>query len=433
VNRVAITGIGTVTAVGIGADATWKALLAGRSGIAPISEYDPSALRTRQAAEIPAFDPLDYVPNKRALRMMTRADQLALAGATLAARDAGFDTAAHDPERVGLFLGGNKETSDPDKMADGILAARREDGTADMGLMGSEGAARFYPLYFIEGLQAAALFHISQAFGMKGANTYFHGTADAGATAIGRAFRAVRRGEADVAFAGGFDDATSWWSMSKFDGLGVLSDRNALGPEAFRPYDRDRSGSLLGEGAAFVLLEDLESARRRGAPIYAELAGVGSGFDTSSLLTPHPDGIALRGAIDAALRDAGAAPDDVDYVATHGCATVLGDASEARALRGAFGHHADRLAASSIKPATGHLIAGAGALNVAVAALAVDSGIVPPTLHLEDPDPACDLDWVPREAREQPVGFALALARGLEGQNVVLALRHADRPPGGTR
>lgn len=420
--RVAITGIGLVTAVGTGVDAAWKALLAGRTGIARIRAYDPSTLDCQLGAEIAEFDPRDYVRERRALKMMTRNDQLAVAGATLAARDAGYEPDGHDPGRVALFAGGNKETSDPDKMADGILAARREDGTADMHLMGTEGAARFYPLYFIEGLQGASLFYISQAFGMKGANTYFHGTGDVGATAVGRAFRAVRRGEADVAFAGGFDDATSWWSLSKFDPLGVLTTHNDLDAAAFRPYDRARSGSVLGEGAAFVVLEDLAAAQRRGAHVYAEVVGVGGGFDTHGLVTPDPAGRALATAIRGALRDAGATSADVDYVATHGCATRLGDPSETRALVAALGADARRIAASSVKPATGHLIAGAGALNVAVAALAVDTGSVPPTLHLEDPDPDCDLDWVPREARELPVRLALALARGLEGQNVAVAL-----------
>ena len=421
--RVAITGVGLVTAVGIGADTAWKALLEGRSGVGRLSAYDPGPLGCHLGAEVDGFDPRDYVTNRRSLKTMTRNDQLAVAGASLAGRDAEFAPERHDPERVALFVGGNKETSEPDKMAAGVLAARRDDGTADMALMGTDGASRFYPLYFIEGLQGASLFYISQVYGMKGANTYFHGTADVGATAIGRAFHAVRRGEADVAFAGGFDDATSWWSLSRFDPLGVLTDRNDLEAAACRPYDRERTGSVLGEGSAFVVLEDLDAARRRDAHVYAEVAGVGSGFDTYGLVTPNPQDRALATAIQSALRSADATPADVDYVATHGCATRLGDPSETRALVAALGDDATRIAASSVKPATGHLIAGAGALNVAVTALAVDSGHVPPTLNLETPDPDCHLDWVPRDAREMPVRLGLALARGLEGQNVALALR----------
>lgn len=425
-NRVAITGIGLLTALGTGARATWDALIAGRSGVGPIQSYDPSSFTTRIGAEIPDFDPKQFVVNRRTLRMMTRNDQLAVAGATLAVDDSGLDLATVDAERAALFVGSNKEISNPMSLLDGALAARREDGVADYHKLGAEATSAFYPLFFVEGLQAAALFYVSEKYGLKGANTYFAGTADAGATAIGRAFRAIKRGEADIALAGGFDDAISWWNMSKFDGLGTLTSRNDLGAAACRPYDRERSGSVLGEGSAFVLMEDYGAAVQRGARIYAELSGFGSGFDAYKLLTPHPEGRGLAHAIRAALREAGDTPEAIHYIATHGCATPLGDPSETRGIRAALGPATDTLVASSVKPATGHLVAGAGALNVAVAALAVHHGAVPPTLNLEQTAPDCDLDWVPREARAIPVGAAVALARGLEGQNVALAMRAAN-------
>lgn len=419
--RVVVTGIGLATALGVGTEETWQGLLDGRSGIGRIAAFDPTGLRTELGAEIDGFDPKAFVENRRALRNMTRNDQLGMAGAALAARDAGLTVAEDEAEAAALYLGGNKETSHPDRMVDAALAARNADGTVDMDTMGREGAKRFYPLFYVEGLQAAALFYISQAYGLKGANTYFAGTADAGATAIGQAQRAVRRGEADVAIAGGFDDATSWWSMARMDGLGVLSARNDRGATACRPYSRDRDGTVLGEGAAFVVLEEAERAAARGARVYAEVVGVGGGFDNAGLLTPHPEGRGLANALRGALDDADMDPAEVDYVAAHGCGTRPGDASEAAALRGVLG---DGVVASSVKPATGHLVAGAGALNVAVAALAAQRGAVPPTLNLDEVDPACaGVDWVPGEAREARVGAALAVARGLEGQNVVLALR----------
>ena len=423
--RVAITGIGLLTALGVGAAATWEALIAGRSGVGPIQTYDPTSFQTRIGAEIPDFDPKQFVANRRSLRMMTRNDQLSVAGASLAVDDSGLDLGAVDPERSALFVGSNKEISNPMSLLDGALAARREDGVADYQKLGNEARSAFYPLFFVEGLQAASLFYVSERYGLKGANTYFAGTADAGATAIGRAYRAVRRGEADAALAGGFDDAISWWNMTKFDGLGTLTRRNELGAGACRPYDRERDGSALGEGAAFVVLEDYDAAARRGARIYAEVTGFGGGFDAYKLLTPHPEGRGLAHAISAALRESGDAPEAIDYIATHGCGTRLGDPSEARGIRAALGVGADRVAASSVKPAIGHLVAGAGALNVAVAALAIHHGVVPPTLNLEHPAPECDLDWVPGEARTLRVDRALALARGLEGQNVALALRAA--------
>lgn len=423
--RVVITGVGLLTALGTGAEATWEGLIAGRSGVRPFELFDPQSLRTRIGAEIPDFEPKKYISpsNRRSLRMMTRNDQLALAGATLATDDSGLDLGTVDPERAALFVGSNKEISNPMSLLDGALASRREDGTADYRKLGEEMQSAFYPLFFVEGLQAASLFYISEKYGLKGANTYFAGTADAGATAIGRAYRAVRRGEADVALAGGFDDAVSWWTMTKFDSLGVLTDRNELGPAACRPYDRDHDGSVLGEGSAFVMLEDSEAAQRRGARVYAEITGFGSGFDAYKLLTPHPEGRGLKNAICAALEEAGDQAMPVDYIATHGCATPLGDPSETAGIRGALGHGAERLVASSVKPATGHLVAGAGALNIAVAALAIRHGAVPPTLNLTNPAPGCDLDYAPNEARQMRVTNALALARGLEGQNVALALR----------
>lgn len=422
--RVVVTGIGLVTGLGVGADATWQGLLAGHSAIARLRGFDPSSLHTQLGVEIDDFDPRRFA-DRRAMRLMTRHEQLAVAAASLAITDADVDLETVPADRIGLFVAGNKEVSDPTKVSEAVLAARQPDGTASMALLAREGIERFYPLFYVEGLQGAAQFYISAAHGMRGPNAYFHGTADAGATAIGRAFRAVRRGEADLAVAGAADDPVSWWPMSKMDGLGVLTDRNDLGAQAFKPYDRQRSGSVFGEGAAYLVVEEREAAHRRQAHAYAEIVGVGGGHDASGLLTPHETGRGLVAAVSAALRDANGEGDAgaIDYVAAHGCATHLGDPSETRALRTVFGADADRLMASSVKPATGHLVGAAGALNVGVAALALDRGAVPPTLHLEDPDPACDLDWVPGEARSAPLGAALAVARGLEGQNVALALR----------
>jgi 3-oxoacyl-[acyl-carrier-protein] synthase II len=422
--RVAITGIGLVTALGVGTEETWDGLIAGRSGVGPLQAFDASSLRTRLGGEIRDFNPQGYVANRRTLRMMTRGDQLSVVAATIAMRDAGAAVGEGQAGRAGLFVGGNKEISDPMHVLEATLLARNEDGTVDLLRFGESAFTSAYPLFYVEGLQAGSLFYVSQAFGLKGANTYFAGTAEAGATAIGSAYRAIRRGEADVAIAGGFDDAVSWWNLSKFDAFDVLTERNELGAAACRPYDKDHSGTVFGEGAAFLVLEDYEAATGRGARIYAELTGYGHAYDNYKLLTPHPEGRGLVGAIRAALRDAGSAPEAVAYVASHGCGTPLGDTSEARALRTAFGPAAVP-PASSVKPATGHLVAAAGALNAAVAALATYHQVVPPTLNFRTPAPDCDLDWVPGEARPVQIGEALAVARGLEGQNVALAMRAA--------
>ncbi|MEO3973666.1 beta-ketoacyl-[acyl-carrier-protein] synthase family protein [Streptomyces sp. CAU 1734] len=427
--RVAVTGIGVLTALGEGWGDTWKGLLEGRTGIGPIRGYDASSLHTRIAAELPDFRATRYA-HRRSLRMTTHNDRLAIAGAALAVEDAGLDLAAagYDPERAGIFVGGNKEISNPDHLLAGTLAARREDGRADLRRLGERASSAFYPLYFVEGLQSASLFHLSHAHGFKGANSYFHGTADAGSTALARAFRSVRGGESDVVLAGGFDDAASWWLLSKMDGMGVLTTRNEEGARAFRPYDRDRSGSVLGEGAAFLVLEEWESARRRGAHVYAEFRGAGATQDTR-LITPHEDGEPLAEAMSRALREAAVPAGSVDFVATHGCATRLGDLTEARALTGVFGRDSGP-AAASVKPAAGHLVAGAGALNAAVCAMAIDRAAVPPTLHLDRLDPECGgVDWVRGEARDRRVRHTVAIGRGLEGQQTALVLSAPQQSP----
>ncbi|WP_306357733.1 MULTISPECIES: beta-ketoacyl synthase [unclassified Nocardia] len=422
--RVVVTGIGLLTALGPDAARTWSGLLEGRSGIRVLSAYDPSPLHTRLGAEIDGFDPLRYA-SRKALRMLNRGDQLGLAGASLALADAGLDTETELGPRAGLYLGGNKEISRLEDLIANITRIHRPDGEPDLERLGREGGSIMAPLFFVEGLQPAAVFHVSQRFGIRGPNSFYAGTADSGATAIGRAMRAIRRGEADLALAGGYDDATNWWPMSKLDGVGVLSTDNDRGAAAFRPFDRQRSGSILGEGAAVLVLEERGAARARGARVYAELTGFGAGNECHRPPAPHPSGRGLARAVTHALRDGRAAPTDISYVAAHGCATRDGDTSETRALHTALGAHARATAVSSIKPQTGHLVGGAGAVNAAVAALALYHGVIPGTAHLDDPDPDCDLDYVPDGPRERQLTGALALARGFEGQAVALALSTA--------
>lgn len=420
--RVVVTGIGLLTGLGTTTAGTWDALVAGRSAIGPVTSFDASSLACRQAAEIVDFEPQRYVTreNRRQLRMMTRNDKLAVAGAHDAIADAALEVTEDEADRAALFVGSNKEIADPNHLRDAFLASRDEDGTIDILRFGKEAQDAVYPLFFVEGLQGASLFYISQQYGLKGPNTYFAGTADASATAIGRAYRTIKRGEADVAVAGGFDDPVTWWTMSKLESLDVLSSGLC------RPFDRYRSGTLLGEGAAMLVLEERDRALARGARVYAELRGFGSSFDTYGVLTPDPDGRGVVSAVGAALREAGVEAGSLSYVAAHASGTRAGDPSEARGLRAVLGSAADTVAVSSVKGGTGHLIGGAGALNAAVAALAVHTQVVPPTLNLEQPDPACDLDVVSGTGREMPVDHAVAVARGIEGQNVALLFARAD-------
>jgi 3-oxoacyl-[acyl-carrier-protein] synthase II len=422
--RVAVTGIGLLTPLGVGAQDTWQGLIDGRSAVGPISEYDASSLRTQLGAEIRDLEPKEFV-NRRALRTMTRYDMLAMVAAVLAMQDSGVELVEDDPEgRAALFTAGGKEISKPEHFEEIAVAVRGEDGLVDMRKFGTEAPSSVHPLFFIEGIQGASLFYVSEAFSLRGPNTYLSGTAESGLTAIARAFGAIRRGDADVALAGGADAPVCWWNMAKIDSVGLTTRSNELGAGACRPYDSERDGTVMGEGGAFVVLEEMEAAKSRGARIYAELSGAGAASDIERLLTPEREGHALAHAIGAALRSGGAQASDVDFIASHGSGTRRGDASEARALRSVFSPTGGGPLVSSVKPATGHLGAGAGALNLAVAALAVHRGQAPATLNLNSPDPACEgIEPIVGEAREAPIGTALALARGLEGQNVALSVR----------
>ena len=421
---VVVTGVGLLTGLGTGVDATWAGLVDGRSAVAPITSFDPSTFATRLGAEISDFSAKDYVSkeNRRQLRMMTRNDQLAVAGASLAMADAGLELDEESGERAGVFVGSNKEIVEPNHFRDAVLQSRRADGTVDLLRFGEEAQKSVPPLFFVEGLQGASLFYLSQQYGFRGANTYFTGTADVGLTAIGRAFRAIRRGEIDVALAGGFDDPVNSWQLVKLESLGVLSTRNELGSTACSPYDRDRDGTVLGEGAALLVLEEREGARARGARVYGEIVGLGSAFDTHGRLTPDPEGRSVAAAVAASLREAGVGAGDIGYVAAHGSGTRLGDPGEAHGLQKVFGSGGGT-AASSVKGATGHLIGGAGALNAAVATLALHHRTMPPSLNLEQTDPACDFNWVTKTAQPLTLDHAIAVARGLAGQTVAVAVR----------
>jgi 3-oxoacyl-[acyl-carrier-protein] synthase II len=421
VGRVAVTGIGLCTPVGVGTDETWTALLEGKGAVGPIRGYDASSLETRLGAEMPEFKPRDYV-DRRALRTMTQHDVLASVAAKLAVDDSGLELEDDVEGRNGLFTGGNKQVSDPDYFSEASVAARDDEGKADMNRFGELAYGSVHPLFFIEGIQGASLFYISDAFNLRGPNTYFSGTAEAGVNAIARGWRSVRRGESDVAICGAADSPVFWWHMAAWDTLGVTSRRNDLGGAACAPYDRDRDGTVMGEGGAFVVLEDLEAATARGAEVYAEVVGFGAAADTAELMTPDPSGRPVAAAVERALAMSGTSPGEVSYLAAHGSGGRQEDATEAAGLRAVF--DGEGLVASSVKGATGHLVGAAGALNVAIAALAVARGAVPPTLNLENLDSDCEgIDWAPGEARELSVGNAVAVARGLEGQNVALALR----------
>jgi len=421
--RVVITGIGLVTGLGVGTDENWRGLVGGRSAVGCLDRFDSSPLQSRLGAQIADIDAISYLESshRRMLRMMTVSDAVAYVTATLAIRDSELNISELDGGRIGLFVGGNKESSEREHWCEALLAARREDGTIDSARLGKL-TADVYPLVYVEDFASTSLYYLSRPYGLQGVNNYLAGWEEAGAIAVGSGFRAIRRGEADVVVTGSVAEPLALFHVIRWQSFGALTTRNDLGSAACRPYDRDRTGTVLGEGAAFLVLEEFEAASRRGARMYAEITGYGRTFDAYKLVTPDPCARALSRAIVAALREADTEPENVGYIAAHGAATRLGDVTDARGIRGALGAAADKVMASSIKPATGHLLMGAGALQAAVAALALHHQTVPPTLNLDSRDPECDLDWVPREAREVRLRNALALARGFEGQNVALAM-----------
>ena len=420
--RVAVTGIGLITPLGQGADSTWRGLLDGRSAVAPIEHFDASALESRLAAVVEGFAPVDHM-TKRELRTLVREDQFALAAAGLALKDAGIDVSEPCGARAGVFLGGDKETSRMGPFIDAVAEFGREDGDVDMHRLGKEASSVINPLFYIEGLQPAAVFHISKKFGMRGANAYFHGTADSGAMAVGRAARSIMRGESGTALCGGSSVGTSSWMLAKTDAAGFTTTRNDLGAGACKPFDAKRTGSVLGEGAALLHLEEYESALARGARVYAEITGFGSGNECARIPAPDPDGRGLSRALSRAMDESHWS--EVDFVTAHGSATRSGDLSEARALHKSLGPRAGHARVTSVKPQTGHLAAGAGALNAAVAALSLREGVVPPTINVDDPDPECDLNLALGADTAAAPRTALAVGRGVEGQAVALALTAA--------
>ncbi|MEP7104893.1 MAG: beta-ketoacyl synthase N-terminal-like domain-containing protein [Chloroflexota bacterium] len=394
-NRVVVTGLGLVTALGSGAPLVWNRLLEGASGVGSLRGFDTSGLRSRIGAQVP---PLELPPpgSARWLERMREPDRQGFVAGLQALGDAALDPRFTDGDRAGLWIACSPELA---------LAEARAEMASEVRLPASR--------------------CLAEASGVTGPGGCFVGGAEAGAAAVAAAYRALGRGEVEVALAGGFDDPLAPYAMAKWDALGVLSESNDLGPLACRPFDRGRDGSVLGQGAAFLLLEERERARGRGARIYAEMIGVSCTYDGFGVITPDPEGMRLSSAVEGARRLGPAGPAAVLAVC-HGSGTRLGDLTEARALRRVFGAHQDALTATSVKPATGHLLAAAGPLNVAVLALTLHHGVVPPTLNLRDPDPACELP-VPREAMVWAGTLGIAIARGFGGENVVLALR--GEPP----
>ena len=421
--RVAITGVGLVTPVGNDVATTWSAVLEGRSGVGPISIFDASGFSTRIAAEVKEFDASALGADRKLLKFANRSHRFALGAAEQAMRDAGIAPTAATATRWGCSVGTGMMGVAYDDLsavqrhsaADGELHADRlvDDPTATD------------PIVFCRSQSTAGLALLTRRFGIHGYATSVHTACASGGQAIGTALKLIRRGSVDYALAGGFDSMISPVGLGGFCLLSAVSADNDEPQRASRPFDATRNGFVLGEGAGFVVLEEWEAARRRGAHIYAELAGDGNSLSSYRITDSPPDGDGPIQSMRAALADAGAAPEDVDYINAHGTSTYMNDKSESAAIHRVFGDRTGDVAVSSTKSSMGHLIAAAGAVEVVVCALTIRHGRLPVNANLRERDPDCDLNLVVAPAT-RGVRMTLSNSFGFGGSNSCVALRHPD-------
>jgi len=403
--RVVVTGIGPVSPIGIGRDAFWESLLAGRGGVRKIQRFDPSDLPVQIAGEVADFDPTEFMRPKE-IRRTDRAVHFAVAASRLAWADAGEPEVDHARTGVMFSTGiGGLES---------LLAQHR--------VFLERGADRVSPFMVPMLMPNAAAGHVAMHFGFTGPNECITTACAAGAHAVGEGYRVIRNGLADVCIAGGTEASTLPLCIAGFAQMQALS-RNRDPAKASRPFDANRDGFVLSEGAGALVLEDAERAMARGARIHAEVAGYGASADAYHITAPEPEGLGAIQAMQAALRDAGEQPEAVGYINAHGTSTQLNDVAETRAIKKALGDHAYRVAVSSTKSMTGHMLGAAGAIEAGVAAMVLESGVIPPTINYDTPDEECDLDYVPNEKREQEITLAMSNSFGFGGQNAVLVLR----------
>jgi 3-oxoacyl-[acyl-carrier-protein] synthase II len=403
-----VTGLGAVTPLGIGVAPNWEALLAGRSGIGPITLFDASALPVRIAGEVRGFDPGAYL-EKKDIKKVDRFAQFAIAAAQMAVDDAGLRIDPAQAGRVGVVVG----------VGMGGLGTLEEGHKAFL----EGGYKRLSPFVIPRVIANMAPGLIAIRFGCTGVNYTPTSACASGGQAVGEAFRLVRDGEQDVVIAGGAEATITPLGVAGFAVMRAMSTRNEEPTRASRPFERDRDGFVIGEGAGVLVLESLAHAERRGAPIYAEVVGYGANCDAYHITSPAPEGRGAAECMRLALASGGVAPTDVDYINAHGTATPYNDANETQAIKRLFGEHAARLAVSSTKSMTGHLFGGAGGIEAVYTALTIRHGVIPPTINYEQPDPDCDLDYVPNAARPATVRVALSNSFGFGGANACVAFR----------
>ncbi len=406
-----MTGVGMVSPLGIGTEANWEALCAGRSGIGTITRFDASQFSARIAGEVKGFDPLQFVDRKD-VKKMDVFIQLAIAASQFAMDDASLSVTSDVADRVGVFIASG---------IGGFSTIEREHKALLEG-----GPRRISPFFIPASIINLAAGQVSIRFGAKGPNSATCTACSASAHAIGDAYEIIRRNDADVMIAGGSESAITPMGVGGFAAMRALSTRNDEPERASRPFDRDRDGFIMGEGSGVIVLEELEFARRRGATVYAELVGYGMSADAYHITAPSEDGDGGVRVMAAAIRHAGISPSQVDYINAHGTSTPYNDKLETLAIKKLFGDHARSVAISSTKSMTGHLLGAAGGLEAGITSLAVRHQIIPPTINYETPDPECDLDYVPNQKRAAKIEYALSNSFGFGGTNGALLFKRFD-------
>jgi 3-oxoacyl-[acyl-carrier-protein] synthase II len=406
--RVVITGIGLVTPIAIGVEETWQGLLAGRSGIGPITRFDHSAFATHFAGEVKNFDATRWMTAREA-KTQDPFTQYAVAAGSLAVADSGLEISGEFAERVGCFVGA------------GLGGVTTIEATCKT--LSEKGPRHGFSPFFVPMIIVnLASGHLSIKFGAKGPNLSQVSACSTGTHAIGDAFRVIERGDADAMICGGTEATVTPLGVGGFNAMRALSTHNDAPQQASRPFDRDRDGFVIAEGAGILVIEELEHAKARGARIYAELRGYGANADAHHITSPAPEGAGAQRCMKLALKDAKLAPADIGYINAHGTSTKINDATETLAIKKVFGDSARKLMVSSTKSMTGHMLGAAGGVETAVCALVLARGMIPPTINYTTPDPECDLDYVPNTAREARVQHTLSNSFGFGGTNACLIL-----------
>jgi len=410
--RVVVTGVGLISSVGTGTEEVWSALKRGDSGIGPITQFDTASFTTRIAGEVKNFDPLAYV-DKKELKKMGRFIQFAIAASEFAVKSAQLEVTEADSENVGVYIGSGIGAFEVIEREHKILLER--------------GPSRMSPFFIPSCIVNLASGYVSIRYNAKGPNSATATACTTSAHSIGDSFRLIQHGYADVMICGGSEACITPMGVGGFAAMRALSTRNEEPQRASRPWDKERDGFIIGEGSGILILEELERARKRGVPILAEIVGYGMSADAYHITAPPEDGNGGFRVMRNAMKDAGIEPARIQYINAHGTSTGLGDKAETLAMKTAFGDHAKKLAVSSTKSMTGHLLGGAGGLEAGVTVLAIRDRIAPPTINYEFPDPDCDLDYVPNKARPMDIEYALSNSFGFGGTNGCLIFKRFEK------